>query len=54
MDADPPRSFSVGDHLHDVELARDVGGRGVHLLTGHGARHPRQVPGRWPLDEIVC
>ncbi len=38
------RSFSVGDHLHDVELARNVGGRGIYLLTGHGAKHRGEVP----------
>ena len=32
-------SFSVGDHPHDVELARNFGGTGVYLLTGHGRKH---------------
>ncbi len=33
------RSFVVGDHPGDVELAASVGARGIFVLTGHGARH---------------
>jgi histidinol-phosphate phosphatase family protein len=32
-------SFSIGDHPHDVELARNFGGAGVYVLTGHGRKH---------------
>jgi len=32
-------SFSIGDHPHDVELARNFGGTGVYVLTGHGRKH---------------
>ena len=32
-------SFTVGDHPHDVELARAVGARGIYVLTGHGRKH---------------
>jgi histidinol-phosphate phosphatase family protein len=42
--ADLARSISLGDHLHDVELAEATGGRGVFLLTGHGARHAAELP----------
>jgi D-glycero-D-manno-heptose 1,7-bisphosphate phosphatase len=37
------RSFVVGDHPHDVELAKNVGAKGVYLLTGHGERHLSDV-----------
>jgi len=33
------RSYVVGDHPHDLELARRAGARGVYVLTGHGAKH---------------
>jgi len=33
------RSFTVGDHPHDAELATSVGATGVYVLTGHGLRH---------------
>lgn len=38
-------SFAVGDHPHDVELARNFGGSGVFLLTGHGKRHVCELSG---------
>lgn len=36
-------SFSVGDHPHDAELARNAGGTGIYVLTGHGERHRREI-----------
>ncbi len=33
------RSFTVGDHPHDVEFARAVGARGIYVRTGHGSKH---------------
>jgi len=36
---DLERSFTVGDHPHDVEFARSVGARGVYVRTGHGEKH---------------
>ncbi len=38
------RSFTVGDHPHDVEFARAVGARGIYVRTGHGARHLGELP----------
>ncbi|MBN1864958.1 MAG: HAD-IIIA family hydrolase [Victivallales bacterium] len=38
------RSFVVGDHPHDVELARNAGATGIYVLTGHGRRHLDDVP----------
>jgi len=38
------RSFTVGDHPHDVEFARSVGARGVYVRTGHGQKHLTELP----------
>lgn len=35
---DLTRSFVVGDHPHDMELAHNAGARGVYVLTGHGEK----------------
>ncbi len=43
------RSFTVGDHPHDVELARAVGAQGIYVRTGHGEKHL----GELRVDEIV-
>lgn len=43
-------SFVVGDHPHDVELARNVGATGIYVLTGHGAKHR----GDLPADALVA
>ncbi|MHC4461665.1 MAG: D-glycero-alpha-D-manno-heptose-1,7-bisphosphate 7-phosphatase [Planctomycetota bacterium] len=37
-------SFTVGDHPHDVQLAKNVGARGVYVLTGHGQKHLPELP----------
>lgn len=37
-------SFTVGDHPHDVQLARNAGARGIYVLTGHGLKHLDDVP----------
>jgi len=37
------RSFVIGDHPHDVELARNAGATGVYVLTGHGVRHRAEL-----------
>lgn len=42
-------SFVIGDHPHDVELARNVGARGVFVRTGHGLRHLDEVPEGTPI-----
>jgi histidinol-phosphate phosphatase family protein len=36
---DLQRSFTIGDHPHDVELARAAGARGIYVRTGHGSKH---------------
>jgi histidinol-phosphate phosphatase family protein len=42
---DLSRSFTVGDHPHDVELAESVGARGVYVRTGHGQKHLGELSG---------
>jgi len=37
-------SFTVGDHPHDVQLARNAGARGIYVLTGHGLKHLDDLP----------
>jgi len=44
------RSFAVGDHPHDVEFGRQMGGTGIYVLTGHGEKHRTTLRG----DEIVA
>src|SRR5262249_38214337 len=40
---DLARSFVVGDHPSDVELADAVGARGIYVLTGHGQKHRAEL-----------
>lgn len=37
-------SFTIGDHLCDVQLADNVGATGVYVLTGHGQKHRHDLP----------
>ena len=41
---DMRESFVIGDHPHDVLLARNAGAFGICVLTGHGARHFGELP----------
>ncbi len=41
---DLARSFVIGDHPHDVELARQAGAHGLYVRTGHGERHRDELP----------
>lgn len=47
---DLSRSFVVGDHPHDVELAKNVGATGIYVLSGHGMKHRADIPS----DAIVA
>jgi D-glycero-D-manno-heptose 1,7-bisphosphate phosphatase len=40
---DLERSYVIGDHPHDVELARNAGANGIYVLTGHGEKHYDQL-----------
>lgn len=46
---DLSQSWTVGDHPHDAELGRLAGGRGIVVMTGHGAQHRAQVPQGIPV-----
>lgn len=37
-------SFTVGDHPCDIQLAKNVGARGIYVLTGHGWKHLGELP----------
>ena len=41
---DMRESFVIGDHPHDVLLARNAGAFGICVLTGHGAKHFGELP----------
>jgi histidinol-phosphate phosphatase family protein len=41
---DLARSFVLGDHPHDVELAVRAGATGIYLLSGHGRKHRAELP----------
>jgi len=47
---DLARSFTVGDHPHDVHLARNAGATGIFVLTGHGNKHLDELT----ADDIVA
>ena len=50
---DPRRSFTVGDRWLDVALARTIGGQGVLVRTGYGAREERRPPAGLTADAVV-
>lgn len=41
---DVKRSFVIGDHPHDMELAARAGATGIYVLSGHGMSHREEVP----------
>lgn len=45
------RSFTIGDHPHDVVLATSVGATGIYVLTGHGAKHRESLPAGYAVVE---
>ncbi len=36
-------SFVIGDHPHDVMLAKNAGASGIYVLSGHGRKHREDV-----------
>jgi L-threonylcarbamoyladenylate synthase len=36
-------AFTVGDHPHDVQFARNAGATGIYVLTGHGRQHRNEL-----------
>ena len=41
---DLTRSFVIGDHPHDIELATRAGATGIYVLSGHGMKHRAELP----------
>ncbi|MBN1290325.1 MAG: HAD-IIIA family hydrolase [Candidatus Latescibacteria bacterium] len=41
---DLKKSYTIGDHPHDVELAHNAGTKGIYVLTGHGTHHIDELP----------
>jgi D-glycero-D-manno-heptose 1,7-bisphosphate phosphatase len=39
-------SYVVGDHPHDVELAKRAGAQGIYVCTGHGLKHLDELQGQ--------
>lgn len=37
------RSFVIGDHPHDVDLAGRAGATGIYVLSGHGLKHRGEI-----------
>jgi D,D-heptose 1,7-bisphosphate phosphatase len=52
LDLDLPRSFAIGDRVHDATAARAVGARGVLVRTGHGA--PDATPEDTVTDNLIA
>jgi D-glycero-D-manno-heptose 1,7-bisphosphate phosphatase len=50
---DPERSFTVGDRWLDVALARSIGGRGILVRTGYGAREEQRPQAGLAADAVV-
>jgi phosphoglycolate phosphatase-like HAD superfamily hydrolase len=36
-------SFVIGDHPHDIEMAKRVGAGAIYVLTGHGIKHKKDL-----------
>jgi len=43
------RSFTVGDHPFDIELAANVAACGIFVLTGHGRKHRDELNSGVPI-----
>lgn len=37
------RSYIIGDHPSDIELAQKSGMNGIYVLTGHGLKHRKEI-----------
>ena len=49
----PSRCFMVGDHGTDLEAGRRAGLKTVHVLTGHGLRHRKDIARRELADHVA-
>lgn len=46
-------SFVIGDHPHDVELADNAGATGLYVLTGHGAKHCKELTKTYHIFQMA-
>jgi D-glycero-D-manno-heptose 1,7-bisphosphate phosphatase len=53
LQIDPARSYVIGDRWLDVQLAHNVGARGILVRTGYGASEERQTPDGAKADMIA-
>ncbi|HET9233178.1 MAG TPA: HAD family hydrolase [Candidatus Eisenbacteria bacterium] len=49
----PSHCYLVGDHGTDLEAGRRVGLTTVHVLTGHGLRHRKDIARRKLADHVA-
>lgn len=40
---DISNSYCIGDHPHDIEMAKRIGAHSIFLLTGHGTKHKGEL-----------
>ncbi len=40
---DISNSYCIGDHPHDIEMAKKAGAYSIYLLTGHGIKHKNEL-----------
>ncbi|MBN1788410.1 MAG: HAD family hydrolase [Sedimentisphaerales bacterium] len=50
---DISKSFTIGDHPHDVEFGQNAGAGSIYLLTGHGRKHLSQLPENTEIAEGI-
>lgn len=50
---DVQKSFVVGDHPCDVEMAINAGATGVFVLSGHGRKHRAEIPSSVAVVEHI-
>jgi D-glycero-D-manno-heptose 1,7-bisphosphate phosphatase len=53
LDIDLVRSYVIGDRWLDVQLAHNVGARGILVRTGYGATEERHPPDGVAADAVV-
>ena len=49
----PSECFIVGDHATDLEAGRRAGLRTVHVLTGHGRQHRKEIKSSGLADGLA-
>jgi histidinol-phosphate phosphatase family protein len=47
------RSFVIGDHPHDVELAARVDATGIYVLSGHGMKHRSDIAAQMTIVDGI-